>query len=63
MRESVARARHAQLQRDGHRPHGHHLANIAGASQSIEPNYRNLFVKSNLSGDFTIVNDRTSWPT
>ncbi|MEM7683012.1 MAG: ribonucleoside-diphosphate reductase subunit alpha [Planctomycetota bacterium] len=32
------------------------ISNIAGAYQSIEPTYRNLFVKSNLSGDFTIVN-------
>jgi len=29
---------------------------IAGCSQSIEPQYRNLYVKSNLSGDFTSVN-------
>lgn len=33
------------------------ISNIAGCSQSIEPNYRNLFVKSNLSGDFTVVNE------
>ncbi len=33
------------------------ISNIAGCFQSIEPNYRNLFVKSNLSGDFTIIND------
>ncbi|HEY1016722.1 MAG TPA: ribonucleoside-diphosphate reductase subunit alpha, partial [Herpetosiphonaceae bacterium] len=32
------------------------IANIAGVSQSIEPAYRNLYVKSNLSGDFTAVN-------
>jgi ribonucleoside-diphosphate reductase alpha chain len=32
------------------------ISNISGVSQSIEPNYRNLFVKSNLSGDFTIIN-------
>lgn len=32
------------------------ISNIAGCYQSIEPAYRNLFVKSNLSGDFTIVN-------
>ncbi len=32
------------------------ISNIAGCTQSIEPNYRNLFVKSNLSGDFTIIN-------
>ena len=33
------------------------ISNIAGSYQSIEPTYRNLFVKSNLSGDFTIVNE------
>ena len=32
------------------------IANISGVTQSIEPTYRNLFVKSNLSGDFTVVN-------
>jgi ribonucleoside-diphosphate reductase alpha chain len=32
------------------------IANITGVSQSIEPNYQNLFVKSNLSGEFTVVN-------
>ncbi|WP_028649144.1 ribonucleoside-diphosphate reductase subunit alpha [Nocardiopsis sp. CNT312] len=32
------------------------IANITGVSQSIEPVYRNLFVKSNMSGDFTVVN-------
>lgn len=31
-------------------------SNIAGISQSIEPTYQNLFVKSNLSGKFTGVN-------
>ncbi|RCV50390.1 ribonucleoside-diphosphate reductase subunit alpha [Marinitenerispora sediminis] len=33
------------------------IANITGVSQSIEPIYRNLYVKSNMSGDFTVVND------
>ena len=33
------------------------ISNIAGSYQSIEPTYRNLFVKSNLSGDFTITNE------
>ena len=33
------------------------IANITGVNQSIEPVYRNLFVKSNMSGDFTVVND------
>lgn len=32
------------------------ISNIAGVSQSIEPTFQNLFVKSNLSGDFTVVN-------
>jgi ribonucleoside-diphosphate reductase alpha chain len=32
------------------------IANITGASQSIEPTYQNLYVKSNLSGEFTVVN-------
>ncbi|MEU7475936.1 ribonucleoside-diphosphate reductase subunit alpha [Lentzea sp. NPDC042327] len=32
------------------------IANIAGVNQSIEPLYRNLYVKSNMSGDFTVVN-------
>src|SRR5574340_971189 len=33
------------------------ISNIIGVSASIEPNYQNLFVKSNLSGEFTVVND------
>jgi ribonucleoside-diphosphate reductase alpha chain len=32
------------------------ISNIAGVTQSIEPTYRNLFVKANLSGDFTVIN-------
>ncbi len=32
------------------------ISNISGVSQSIEPTYKNLFVKSNLSGDFTTIN-------
>jgi ribonucleoside-diphosphate reductase alpha chain len=32
------------------------IANIIGVSASIEPTYQNLFVKSNLSGEFTVVN-------
>lgn len=32
------------------------ISNICGVSQSVEPTYQNLFVKSNLSGEFTIVN-------
>jgi ribonucleoside-diphosphate reductase alpha chain len=45
------------------------IANITGVSQSIEPTYQNLYVKSNLSGEFTVVNpflvhdlkDRNLW--
>jgi ribonucleoside-diphosphate reductase alpha chain len=32
------------------------IANIVGVSASIEPTFQNLFVKSNLSGEFTVVN-------
>ncbi|RVU83657.1 ribonucleoside-diphosphate reductase subunit alpha [Leucothrix sargassi] len=32
------------------------ISNICGVSQSIEPTYQNMFVKSNLSGEFTVVN-------
>lgn len=32
------------------------IANIVGVSASIEPDYQNLYVKSNLSGEFTITN-------
>ncbi|MEV0086629.1 ribonucleoside-diphosphate reductase subunit alpha [Saccharopolyspora sp. NPDC050642] len=32
------------------------ISNICGVNQSIEPVYRNLYVKANMSGDFTVVN-------
>jgi ribonucleoside-diphosphate reductase alpha chain len=32
------------------------ISNIIGSTQSIEPAYKHLFVKSNLSGEFTIPN-------
>jgi ribonucleoside-diphosphate reductase alpha chain len=32
------------------------ISNICGVTQSIEPTYENLFVKSNLSGEFTVIN-------
>jgi ribonucleoside-diphosphate reductase alpha chain len=32
------------------------IANIAGCFPSIEPIYKNLYVKANISGEFTIVN-------
>ena len=32
------------------------ISNIIGVSASIEPTYQNLYVKSNLSGEFTVVN-------
>ena len=34
------------------------IANITGVSQSIEPPYRNLYVKANMSGDFVVSNAR-----
>ena len=34
------------------------IANIIGVSASIEPTYQNLYVKSNLSGEFTVVNEQ-----
>ncbi|MFV0371602.1 MAG: ribonucleoside-diphosphate reductase subunit alpha [Azonexus sp.] len=33
------------------------ISNIVGISASIEPAYQNLYVKSNLSGEFTIINE------
>ena len=33
------------------------ISNIVGVSASIEPSFGNLSVKSNLSGEFTIVNE------
>ncbi|MBI1966033.1 MAG: ribonucleoside-diphosphate reductase subunit alpha [Betaproteobacteria bacterium] len=33
------------------------IANITGLAQSIEPTYQNLYVKSNLSGEFTVANE------
>lgn len=33
------------------------IANISGALPSVEPIYKNLYVKSNFSGEFTVVND------
>ncbi|MFZ3321007.1 MAG: ribonucleoside-diphosphate reductase subunit alpha [Usitatibacter sp.] len=33
------------------------ISNIVGVSASVEPSYQNLFVKSNLSGEFTVVNE------
>ncbi|MGZ8262610.1 MAG: ribonucleoside-diphosphate reductase subunit alpha [Burkholderiales bacterium] len=33
------------------------IANITGLSQCIEPTYQNVYVKSNLSGEFTVVNE------
>ena len=32
------------------------ISNIVGVAQSIEPAFRNLYVKANMSGDFTVVN-------
>ena len=33
------------------------ISNICSVSQSIEPTYQNLYVKSNLSGEFTVINE------
>jgi ribonucleoside-diphosphate reductase alpha chain len=33
------------------------ISNIAGCNQSIEPAYKNLYVKSNLGGEYTMVNE------
>ncbi len=33
------------------------ISNIVGVDACIEPTFQNLFVKSNLSGEFTVVND------
>ena len=33
------------------------ISNITGVTQSIEPTYKNLYVKSNLSGEFTMPNN------
>lgn len=32
------------------------ISNIVGVSPSLEPTFQNLYVKSNLSGDFTVLN-------
>jgi len=32
------------------------ISNICDVGQSIEPTYKNLYAKSNLSGDFTVIN-------
>ncbi|MFZ4115660.1 MAG: ribonucleoside-diphosphate reductase subunit alpha [Chthoniobacterales bacterium] len=33
------------------------ISNITGIAQSIEPTFKNLFAKGNLSGDFTVINE------
>jgi ribonucleoside-diphosphate reductase alpha chain len=33
------------------------ISNIVDVTASIEPNYQNLYVKSNLSGEFTVINE------
>jgi len=33
------------------------ISNIIGVGASIEPEYQNIYVKSNLSGEFTVVNE------
>jgi ribonucleoside-diphosphate reductase alpha chain len=48
-------ARHAQLELRGDRPTAT-ISNIIGVSACIEPTFQNLYVKSNLSGEFTVIN-------
>ena len=33
------------------------ISNIVGVAASIEPEYQNIYVKSNLSGEFTVINE------
>jgi ribonucleoside-diphosphate reductase alpha chain len=33
------------------------ISNVVGVGASIEPEYQNIYVKSNLSGEFTVVNE------
>ena len=33
------------------------ISNVVGVAASIEPEYQNIYVKSNLSGEFTVVNE------
>jgi ribonucleoside-diphosphate reductase alpha chain len=33
------------------------ISNVIGVAASIEPEYQNIYVKSNLSGEFTVVNE------
>lgn len=33
------------------------IANIVGVSSCVDPTYKNIFVKSNLSGEFTVANE------
>src|SRR4029079_11867390 len=35
-----------------------HISNSIGVAASIEPDYQNIYVKSNLSGEFTVVNEQ-----
>ncbi len=34
------------------------ISNVVGVAASIEPEYQNIYVKSNLSGEFTVVNEQ-----
>ena len=33
------------------------ISNIVGVAASVEPEYQNIYVKSNLSGEFTVINE------
>ena len=34
------------------------ISNVIGVGASIEPEYQNIYVKSNLSGEFTVINEQ-----
>ena len=56
LRERIKTDRHAQFQLLAIAPTAT-ISNIIGVSPAIEPTYQNLYVKSNLSGEFTIINE------
>ncbi len=57
LRQKIATARHAQLELRGDRADGDDLEHHRRVGACIEPTFQNLYVKSNLSGEFTVIND------
>jgi ribonucleoside-diphosphate reductase alpha chain len=55
LRKKIAKRRHAQLQLRGHCAHGHHLQHHR-RGRLDRACFGNLSVKSNLSGEFTVIN-------